>query len=92
MALTEEVGYGEDGQPVADYLPPTAYEVPEVRIVSLETPSPITPGGMKGVGEAGTISPPAAIGNAVAAALPEIADRVTDTPITPQTIWRLLSS
>ncbi|WP_336209482.1 hypothetical protein [Nonomuraea sp. LPB2021202275-12-8] len=35
----------------------------------------VTPGGMKGAGEAGTISPPAAIGNAVAAALPEIADR-----------------
>jgi carbon-monoxide dehydrogenase large subunit len=91
MALTEEVVYHEDGQPVADYLPPTAYEVPEVRIVSLETPSPITPGGMKGVGEAGTISPPAAIGNAVAAALPEIADRITDTPLAPQTLWRLLS-
>ena len=39
----------------------------------LETPSPRTPGGMKGAGESGTIGPPAAIGNAVAAALPEIA-------------------
>ncbi|MGN9787196.1 xanthine dehydrogenase family protein molybdopterin-binding subunit [Nonomuraea sp. ZG12] len=90
MALTEEVGYAEDGQPVVDYLPPTAHEVPEVRIVSLVTPSPITPGGMKGVGEAGTIGPPAAIGNAVAAAVPEIADRITDTPLAPQTLWRLL--
>ncbi len=50
------------------------------------------PGRHEGRRRGRTISPPAAIGNAVAAALPEIADRVTDTPITPQTIWRLLSS
>lgn len=56
----------------------------------LETPSPITPGGMKGVGEAGTIGPPAAIANAVAAALPEIADKITDVPLTPSGLWSLL--
>ncbi len=45
---------------------------------------------MKGVGEAGLISAPAAIGNAVAAALPEIADRLTATPLAPGTLWALL--
>jgi len=90
MALTEEVRYAEDGQPFTDYLPPTVHEVPQVRIVSLETPSTVTPGGMKGAGEGGTIGPPAAIGNAIAAALPEIADRITATPLTPEALWSLL--
>ena len=91
MALTEEIVYTDDGQPITDYLLPTACEVPDIRLVMMETPSPITPGGMKGVGESGTIGPPAAIGNAVAAAMPEIADRITDTPLTPQLVWRYRS-
>ncbi len=90
MALTEEVVYSPEGQPLADYLLPTIREVPDIEITLLETPSPHTPGGMKGVGEAGTISPPAAIGNAVAAAIPEIADRLTATPLTPERVWRVI--
>ncbi|GAA4936705.1 carbon-monoxide dehydrogenase large subunit [Nonomuraea thailandensis] len=90
QALTEEIVYTDDGQPITDYLPPTTREVPDIEVVMLETPSPVTPGGMKGVGESGTIGPPAAIANAVAAALPEIADRVTDVPLTPAAVWSLL--
>ncbi|MEV0593454.1 xanthine dehydrogenase family protein molybdopterin-binding subunit [Nonomuraea cavernae] len=90
MALTEEIVYTDDGQPVTEYLLPTTREIPDIHVAMLETPSPITPGGMKGAGEAGTIGPPAAIGNAVAAALPEIADRVTSTPLTPEAVWSLL--
>ncbi|MGW4405263.1 xanthine dehydrogenase family protein molybdopterin-binding subunit [Nonomuraea sp. NPDC004702] len=88
MALTEEIVHTEDGQPLAEYLLPTTREVPDIEVVLLETPSPLTPGGMKGAGEAGTIGPPAAIGNAVAAAMPELAGRVTDVPLTPQAVWR----
>ncbi|MEV3980625.1 xanthine dehydrogenase family protein molybdopterin-binding subunit [Nonomuraea sp. NPDC049758] len=88
MALTEEIVHTEDGQPLAEYLLPTTREVPDIEVVLLETPSPLTPGGMKGAGEAGTIGPPAAIGNAVAAAMPELAGRVTDVPLTPQVVWR----
>jgi carbon-monoxide dehydrogenase large subunit len=91
MALTEEVAYSPDGQPYADYFVPTVREIPDIEIVMLETPSPHTPGGMKGVGEGGTISPPAAIGNAVAAALPEIAPHITAIPLTPQRLWALLN-
>ncbi|MEV0233771.1 xanthine dehydrogenase family protein molybdopterin-binding subunit [Nonomuraea sp. NPDC050786] len=91
MALTEEIVYTPEGQPITDYLLPTTREVPEIEVVMLETPSPITPGGMKGVGEAGTIGPPAAIANAVAAALPEIADRITGVPLTPSRLWSLLA-
>lgn len=94
MALTEEVAYSPDGQPVtttfADYLPPTAAEAPPIHVDLLQTPSPVTPGGMKGVGESGIISPPAAIGNAVAAALPEAAARITATPLTPHAVWTAL--
>ncbi|MEV7012910.1 xanthine dehydrogenase family protein molybdopterin-binding subunit [Streptosporangium sp. NPDC051022] len=90
MALTEEVVHSPDGQPLAEYLPPTTREVPPIEVVMLQTPSPVTPGGMKGAGEAGAIGPPAAIGNAIAAALPEIAARLTATPMTPETVWSLL--
>ncbi|WP_203995681.1 xanthine dehydrogenase family protein molybdopterin-binding subunit [Virgisporangium aurantiacum] len=89
MALFEEIGYTPDGQPNASYDLPTTREVPDINVTTLETPSPRTPGGMKGVGEGGTVSSTAAVGNAVAAALPEIADRITDTPMTPYALWRL---
>ncbi|WP_433435865.1 xanthine dehydrogenase family protein molybdopterin-binding subunit [Nonomuraea sp. CA-141351] len=92
MALTEEIVYTPEGQPITDYLLPTTREVPDIEVVMLQTPSPVTPGGMKGVGEAGTIGPPAAIANAVAAALPEIADQITDVPLTPARLWSLLAA
>ncbi|MFI6604119.1 xanthine dehydrogenase family protein molybdopterin-binding subunit [Nonomuraea sp. NPDC050536] len=91
MALSEEIVYTDDGQPIVDYLLPAASDVPDIEVVLFETPSPITPGGMKGVGEGGTIGPPAAIGNAIAAAVPEIAARLTRTPMTPARIWSYLS-
>ncbi|MEV6035407.1 xanthine dehydrogenase family protein molybdopterin-binding subunit [Nonomuraea sp. NPDC052116] len=91
QALTEEIVYTPEGQPITDYFLPTTREVPDIEVVMLETPSPLTPGGMKGVGESGTIGPPAAIANAVAAALPEIAGRITDVPLTPYSVWSLLA-
>jgi carbon-monoxide dehydrogenase large subunit len=92
MALYEHIDYTPDGQPHAGYDLPTTREIPDMSVTTLQTPSPRTPGGMKGVGEGGTIGSTAAVGNAVAAALPEIADRITDTPMTPQALWRLMSS
>lgn len=91
MALSEEIVYTDGGQPIVDYLLPGATDVPDIEVVLFETPSPITPGGMKGAGEGGTIGPPAAIGNAIAAAVPEIADRLTRTPMTPARIWGYLN-
>jgi carbon-monoxide dehydrogenase large subunit len=91
MALTEQIGYSPEGQPLAEYLLPSTREAPDIQVVLLQTPSPLTPGGMKGVGEAGTIGPPAAIGNAVAAALPEVAERITGTPIRPDAVWGWLA-
>ncbi len=72
-ALHEEFAYGEDGSflngTFADYLVPTAWEVPEPQIVHMETPSLVTPLGAKGVGEGNCMSTPVCIANAVCDAL-----------------------
>ncbi|MEH2516320.1 2-furoyl-CoA dehydrogenase large subunit [Bradyrhizobium sp. AZCC 1610] len=72
-ALYEEYAYGEDGSfltgTFADYLLPTATEVPEPQIIHMETPSPFTPLGAKGVGEGNCMSTPVCVANAVADAL-----------------------
>ena len=86
-ALYEEVRYGGDGQPLnpslADYAAPSACEMPRLAIDHLETPSPLNPLGIKGVGEAGAIPPPAAIANAVEDALGGLGARIDRVPITP---------
>ena len=72
-ALYEEYAYGSDGSfltgTFADYLVPTAAEVPAPQIIHMETPSPFTPLGAKGVGEGNCMSTPVCIANAVADAL-----------------------
>ncbi len=72
-ALYEELAYGDDGAflagTFADYLLPTATEVPDVAILHIESPSPFTPLGAKGVGEGNCMSTPVCIANAVADAL-----------------------
>jgi 2-furoyl-CoA dehydrogenase large subunit len=72
-ALYEEYAYAEDGSfltgTFADYLLPTTTEVPEPQIIHMETPSPFTPLGAKGVGEGNCMSTPVCIANAVAEAL-----------------------
>lgn len=72
-ALYEEFVYGPDGSLLsgtfADYLVPTACEVPEPVILHMETPSPFTPLGAKGVGEGNNMSTPVCIANAVSDAL-----------------------
>jgi aerobic carbon-monoxide dehydrogenase large subunit len=94
IATLEHFTYDDDGQPsmstYLDYLLPLSSDVPTVEIHHRETPSPHTPGGMKGLGEGGVIPTPAAIANAIAAALPEIAGSLLETPITPSTIVELL--
>ena len=83
-ALYEEYAYAPDGSflagTFADYLVPTAMEVPTPRILHMQTPSPFTPLGAKGVGEGNCMSTPVCIANAVADALD--LDNV-DLPLTP---------
>ncbi|THD72747.1 MAG: xanthine dehydrogenase family protein molybdopterin-binding subunit [Bradyrhizobium sp.] len=72
-ALYEEYAYGSDGSfltgTFADYLLPTVAEVPDPAILHMQTPSPFTPLGSKGVGEGNCMSTPVCIANAVADAL-----------------------
>jgi len=86
--LNEEVCYDENGQPLTttymDYLIPTAHEIPELfEFEHMETPSPFTVLGAKGMGEAGTICSPSTIANAVGDAL---GVTVTKTPLKPETV------
>ena len=85
-ALYEEMPYDEAAQPLAstlaDYHLPGACEIPAVRIEHMETPSPYTRFGQKGIGEGGAIGPPAAIANAINDALAELGVEVDSTPVT----------
>jgi 2-furoyl-CoA dehydrogenase large subunit len=69
----EELAYAEDGAfltgTFADYLLPTATETPDIDILHIETPSPFTPLGTKGVGEGNCMSTPVCLANAIADAL-----------------------
>lgn len=95
-ALLETLVYDDVGQPriatFHDYVLPGTGEVPDMVVEHTQTPSPFIPGGMKGMGEGGTIAPAAAIGNALANAVPEIAHLVTTTPMTPARVWGWLDA
>ncbi len=86
-ALYEEMPFDDQGQPLAaslaDYLLPGAGEVPNVRLDHLETPSPWTTFGQKGIGESGAIGPPACIVNAINDALALQGAEVLDLPASP---------
>jgi 2-furoyl-CoA dehydrogenase large subunit len=91
-ALYEEFVYDEDGQfltgTFADYLVPTAAEIPPVEILHQETPSPLTPLGAKGLAEGNCMSVPACIANAIADAL-DVKD--VKLPATPRRIHALIA-
>lgn len=90
-AVLEHLVYSADGQLLTtsfmDYLLPTAVEIPDIEIEHLQTPAPTIPGGMKGLGEAGTVAPAAVIGNAVADALSPFHVGVTVLPLDPDRLW-----
>ncbi|MDR5782300.1 xanthine dehydrogenase family protein molybdopterin-binding subunit [Caballeronia sp. LZ065] len=92
-AFYEETLYDDNAQPLtstlADYMLPGPTELPPLRIIHMETPSPYTEFGAKGVGEGGAIAPPAALFNAVNDALTPLGATVSETPLTPR---RLLSA
>jgi len=92
-ALLEEIIYDSEGQPLtttfADYLMPSATDMPDIEVYHIVTPSPLTELGMKGMGEGGAIGPPAAIANAIADALKV---PVRATPFTANRVWDLIQS
>jgi carbon-monoxide dehydrogenase large subunit len=93
--LLEEMAYDEAGQLLTgtfmDYLVPTAMELPPIETVHLEFPSPRNPLGIKGIGEGGAISPPAALANAVEDALAPFGVRVTREPLGPSRVLDLIA-
>jgi len=95
-ALYEEMPYDENAQPLAstlaDYMLPGATEVPEPRLDHMETPSPLTMFGQKGIGEGGAIAPPAAIANAVNDALKDLGVEMLESPISPRRLLAALAA
>jgi carbon-monoxide dehydrogenase large subunit len=94
QALFEGMVYDPDGQPLSgslmDYALPRADNMPSFIFETMETPSPITGLGVKGIGELPTLAAPAAIANAVMDALSQTGVRHIDTPLTTEKVWRAL--
>jgi aerobic carbon-monoxide dehydrogenase large subunit len=95
-ALLEEIVYDALGNvltaTLADYLPPTAREVPPIELQHLEAPAASSLTGAKGLGEGGAIGAPAAILNAVNDALSPFGVSIDEMPATPQRIRAVLRS
>lgn len=94
-ALYEEIVYDPNCQMLSgsfvNYLLPGSMEVPSIKTVHLQSPSPLNPLGVKGLGEGGAIAPPAAIANALADALLPLAARVNEIPLTPERVMEILA-
>lgn len=94
-ALYEEIVYADTGDILtttfADYLLPTCREIPAIEIHHLETISPETLTGAKGLGEGGTIGAPAAILNAINDALSPLGATLDTIPATPARIHAALA-
>ncbi|SON53899.1 Caffeine dehydrogenase subunit alpha [Hartmannibacter diazotrophicus] len=93
-ALFEFMGYDDTAQPLTttfqEYLLVTATELPHFETIYRQTPSTLNPIGAKGVGEAGTIPAAAAIISAVEDALAPFGVRISQTPVSPETIFNLI--
>ncbi|MGH9185167.1 MAG: xanthine dehydrogenase family protein molybdopterin-binding subunit [Acidimicrobiales bacterium] len=91
QALWEEAVYDEDGilrnATLADYMVPSAAEVPFLKLDRTVTPSPTNPLGVKGIGEAGTIGSAPAVMNAIVDALSPFGITDIDMPATPERVW-----
>ena len=95
QALYEEVVYDEQGQLITgelmDYAIPRASQMPWFETDRTETPSPVNPLGVKGVGEAGTIGATPAVVNAVVDALSPYGVTHIDMPIRPEKVWKIIN-
>jgi len=93
-AMLEECLYDEHGLlrngTMADYLVPMAFEMPDIEVGHVETPTRTSDLGAKGAGEAGTAGPPGAVMNAINDALAPFNARVASQPMTPEKILQAL--
>ncbi|SHE71099.1 carbon-monoxide dehydrogenase large subunit [Ferrithrix thermotolerans DSM 19514] len=94
QALYEEAVYDRDGNllnpSLADYLVPSAAEMPSFELGQTVTPSPTNPLGVKGIGEAGTIASTPAIMNAIVDALSHLGVTNIEMPASPERVWRAI--
>jgi carbon-monoxide dehydrogenase large subunit len=92
--LLEEFRYDDDGNPLTtnlmDYPMISAMELPSFELIDYETPTPVNPLGVKGIGESGTTGSIAAVHNAVCDALAPYGITHIDLPATPERVWRAL--
>ncbi len=95
-ALTEELTFDEQAQPLntdfRSYFLPTFLDVPAIRLGHMETPSPFTYRGVKGIGEGGRMAAPAAVVSAIEDALAPYGVRIDEVPVTPEKILNWLAS
>jgi carbon-monoxide dehydrogenase large subunit len=95
QALWEAAVYDANGQlltgSLMDYALPKASDVPAIETSRTETPSPVNPLGLKGIGETGTIASTPAVVNAVIDALSPLGVRHIDMPLWPEKIWRVMA-
>src|SRR5207302_7785852 len=93
-AFYERLYFDDSGQLInasfMDFLMPTAVEVPEIEIAHIQTPSPLNPLGIKGVGEAGTIPVAALVAEAIEDALAPFGVRISEMPLSPTRIRELI--
>jgi aerobic carbon-monoxide dehydrogenase large subunit len=96
QALYEEAVYDDDGNllttTLADYLVPSAADLPHLTTDRTETPATTNPLGVKGVGEAGTIASTPAVVNAIVDALRPMGIHDVPMPCTPERVWRAIQS
>ena len=96
QALLEEVVYDANGQLLSgtlmDYAVPRADLFPPFTVDKTETPTPLNPLGVKGIGEAATIGSTPAITNAVIDALQPFGVRHIDIPLRPEKVWRAINN
>ena len=92
----EKLVYDDSGQllnaSLADYLIPSATEVPRIEVGHEETRSPLNPLGSKGVGEGGTIPVPALFAQAIEDALADYGFEVLEMPLSPNQLFELLQA
>ncbi len=95
QALYEEAIYDDEGNltttTMADYLLPSAADLPHFTTDRTETPATTNPLGVKGVGEAGTIASTPAVVNAIVDALRPLGIRDITMPCTPERVWRAIN-
>jgi CO/xanthine dehydrogenase Mo-binding subunit len=92
-ALLEQFAYDGDGQlrtgSFVEYAMPTIDRIPPIDVEIVEVPAPDGPYGAKGVGEPPVVGVPAAVANAIAAA---VGIRLRELPMTPERVWRALNA